>query len=262
MKNKVEVTLRHKRKDLTTDELWAAYHGGDMEARNALVTKYYPLVERVAKQVIKPLPSQVELDDLISDGVFGLFDAIERFDPSRGFKLETYAVMRVRGEMYDRLRAADWVPRSLRIRSKKIEAAMFDLEVDLGRKPTIEEISAFLDYDEDDTREAISLVLGSSIVGIDTPIQVDNESQDMNFSDVISDRNSDTSINHEYNELLEMFANFMSGLAQREKVIVVLYYCENKTLQQIGDILGVTESRVCQIHNKTLADLRKSCLLD
>jgi RNA polymerase sigma factor for flagellar operon FliA len=164
--------------------------------------------------------------------------------------------------MYDRLRAADWVPRSLRIRSKKIEAAMFDLEVDLGRKPTIEEISDFLDYDEEDTREAISLVLGSSIVGIDTPIQIDNQTQDMNFSDIISDRNSDTSINHEYDELLEMFANFMSNLAQREKVIVVLYYCENKTLQQIGDILGVTESRVCQIHNKTLSDLRKSCLLD
>jgi RNA polymerase sigma factor FliA len=244
----------------TLEQTWDKFREGDIEAKNALFEHYYPLVEKIARKLSKTLPSNVEVDDLIGDGVFGLLEAIERFDPSKGYKLETYAVSRIRGEMYDRLRAADWVPRALRTKAKKVDAASTEFELEHHRKPTDLEVAELCGLTEEEVREAISLVLGYSRVTIDASVNGVGETESISVYDTVGDSMSNTSENYDSVELMEVLARAMKRLTSRERVVMVLYYCEDHTLQKIGDLLSVTESRACQIHNRALLSLRSMCI--
>lgn len=246
--------------EIDLERTWNRYvKDRDDHSKNLLLAHYYPLVEVIAKRMAKNLPPNVEVDDLIGDGVFGLMEAIERFNPDKGFKLETYAVPRIRGEMLDMLRKADWVPRALRTKAKKVESSTHKLEAQLMRKPTLAEISEHSGLTEEDVHEAIALVLGYSRVTMDMAPMSDNDSA-VSMYEMVGDDSANTSENYDSTEFMDTLAEFMKRLSSRERVVMVLYYFEDHTLQKIGDILGVTESRACQIHNRALLSLRSMCV--
>jgi RNA polymerase sigma factor for flagellar operon FliA len=220
-------------------------------ARDHLIVHYSPLVKFVAGRIGAGLPSSVDSGDLISSGVFGLIDAIERFDPERGVKFETFAVPRIRGAIYDGLRQLDWVPRSVRSRARNVERAFSELEHKLGRGPTDEELAAHLRISEADLTKWLAAIASTTIGPLDRAIAAGAEPAAMEGpgsqapAAVIEDR-----------ELSFLMREEIKKLPEREKLVLSLYYDEGLTLAEIGDVLGVTESRVSQIHTKSVLHLR------
>ena len=230
--------------DRWVDELWKRYKAtGDLEVRNRLVVQYSPLVKYVAGRVRSGLPQTVEQADLISEGVIGLIDAIDKFEPERGLQFQTYAVPRIRGSMVDSLRASDWVPRSLREKKRDIERAQAALETRLGRTPSDREVADQLTISVGELRETYRKVSYTNVASIDE-LGVGDELLPM-----AADGSSDADLGP---ELLEA----VSQLSDRERVIVALYYFEGLTLAEIGQVLGVTESRVSQLHTKVTMTLK------
>jgi RNA polymerase sigma factor for flagellar operon FliA len=228
-------------------EKWIEFkRTGDIRLRNELIENYYKLVSYIASKIHRGLPAHVSKDDLISHGTIGLMDAVEKFDPNKGVKFETYATTRIQGSILDELRASDWVPRSVRSKQKQIEKQRLELEGLMGQSPSVSEIADGLGWENSE----VSKTLYSSypIMSINQNINSDEGAQ--SYAEQITtgdDGNSD---------LLFLLSHGMSlgiaGLEDKERAVVTLYYYENLTLQQIGVILGVTESRVCQIHSKAL----------
>ncbi len=220
-------------------------------ARDHLIVHYSPLVKFVAGRIGAGLPSNVDSGDLIGSGVFGLIDAIERFDPERGVKFETFAVPRIRGAIYDGLRQLDWVPRSVRSRARQVEKAFAELEHKAGRAPTDEELAAHLQISEADLTKWLSAIASTTIGPLDRAIAAGAEpsapdtAMSGSPSAVIEDRETSSIMRSEIKKLPE-----------REKLVLSLYYDEGLTLSEIGDVIGVTESRVSQIHTKSVLHLR------
>jgi RNA polymerase sigma factor for flagellar operon FliA len=238
-------------------ETWEHYRtSGDPAVREQLILHYSPLVKYVAGRVGSGMPSNVEHADLVSYGIFGLMDAIEKFDIDKGFKFETYAITRIRGAILDELRSIDWVPRSVRSKARRIEQAMQRLEHRLHRSPTDEELADELGVSGDELDEMLSSVSMTSIAALDDAFDV-GEGEKVTLKDTIED---DTMVSPEEHvddeEMRRLLRDAITRLSDREQTVLGLYYFEGMTLAQIGGILGVTESRICQIHTKAVFRLR------
>jgi RNA polymerase sigma factor for flagellar operon FliA len=240
-------------------ELWQRYKkDGDEKARERLVLAYSPLVKFVAGRMSSGLPAHIEESDLISYGLLGLIGAIERFDPDREIKFETFAVARIKGSIIDELRSLDWVPRSVRAKAREIEAAHAKLERTLGRTPTDEEVASELGVTDEEFQESLLQISNSSVVALDELWSVSDASGDqVSLLDTMKDPSAvDPARELGVSELKDRLANAISRLPEREKLVVALYYYENLTLREIGEVLGVTESRVSQLHTKAVLRLK------
>jgi len=246
-------------KAIELKDLWRRYKtGGDDRARERLVVAYSPLVKYVAGRLSSGLPSHVEEADLISYGLTGLVNAIERFDLARQIKFETYAIPRVRGAIIDELRSLDWVPRSVRARARGIERANAKLEHKLQRAPDDEEMSAELGISVEEFQAALVQISNSTIAALDELWSVSASSGDqVSLLDTLHDPDApDPERAVDATELKDRVAEAIARLPEREKLVIALYYYENLTLREIGEVLGVTESRISQLHTKAVLRLR------
>ena len=242
-----------------TQTLWLQYRkSGDQAIRDRLVLTYAPLVKYVAGRLGSGLPAHVDEGDLVSYGLLGLMGAIERYDPERDVKFETYAIARIKGQIIDELRAMDWVPRSVRSRARDIERAIGELEARLGRAPTDEEISGKLGMTTDELEESLSEISRSSIAALDELWTVSGSGGDqVALIDTIEDDTApDPQSSLSQTEMKEAIADAIARLPEREKLVVTLYYYEELTLREIGEVLSVTESRVSQLHTKAILRLK------
>jgi RNA polymerase sigma factor for flagellar operon FliA len=219
---------------------------------------YSPLVKYVAGRMSSGLPAHVDEADLISYGLGGLIFAIERFDLSREIKFETYAITRIRGAIIDELRSLDWVPRSVRARAREIERVNMKLEAKLQRAPTDEEMASELKVGLEEFHDALLQISNSTIVALDELWNVSDSSGDqVSLLDTIPDHGApDPEAVVDQGELRDRIADAIAALPEREKLVIALYYYENLTLREIGEVLGVTESRVSQLHTKAVLRLR------
>jgi RNA polymerase sigma factor for flagellar operon FliA len=238
--------------------LWDEFkRSGSAEARERLILHYAPLVKYVASRVATGLPASVEQADLVSYGMFGLIDALEKFEPARGNKFETYAIPRIKGAIIDELRAMDWVPRSVRFKAREIEKAYSDLESMLKRAPTEKEIAERLGVSVRELHDVINQISFVSVLALDELLSVGSDrGEQVSLLDTLADKATDPTTGLEGQETRGLLAAAINSLSEREKIVVTLYYFEGLTLAEIGDILGVTESRVCQIHTKAVNQLR------
>jgi RNA polymerase sigma factor for flagellar operon FliA len=246
-------------KAIELKDLWRRYKtSGDERARERLVVAYSPLVKYVAGRMGSGLPAHVDEADLISYGLGGLITAIERFDISREIKFETYAITRIRGSIIDELRTLDWVPRSVRAKAREIERANMKLEARLQRAPTDEEMASELSVSVEEFHEALLQISNSTIVALDELWNVSDSTGDsVSLLDTLPDRGApDPQALVDQSELRDRIADAIAALPEREKLVVALYYYENLTLREIGEVLGVTESRVSQLHTKAVLRLR------
>jgi RNA polymerase sigma factor for flagellar operon FliA len=222
------------------------------------VVAYSPLVKYVAGRMSSGLPAHVEEADLISYGLVGLISAIERFDPAREIKFETYAITRIKGAIIDELRSMDWVPRSVRARARELERANAKLENSLQRTPTDSEIAAELGITVDELNDSLIAISHSSMVALDELWSVSDSSGDqVSLMDTIEDPDApDPARSLDVGDLKDRIAESIARLPEREKLVIALYYYEQLTLREIGEVLGVTESRVSQMHTKAVLRLR------
>lgn len=236
--------------------LWQAFgEHRDQGLRDRLVLHYAPLVKYVAGRVGTGLPSHVEVSDLIQSGIFGLVDAIEKFEPERGLKFETYAMQRIRGAILDDLRAQDWVPRSVRSRARDVERALERLEAKLQRTATDAELADELELSTDDLRELFAQLQMTSVVALDDLIGFGTATASL-AETLPDDRAEDPIAALVDRDSRRQLAEAVERLSDRDRIVVTLYYFENLTLAEIGKVLGVTESRVCQLHTRAVLRLR------
>lgn len=243
----------------TLDELWRAYKAtGDERLREQLILHYSPLVKYVAGRVSVGLPPNVEQGDFVSSGIFGLIDAIEKFEPDRSIKFETYAITRIRGAMIDELRALDWIPRSVRQKARAVERAYGALEASLRRTPSEVEVAAEMGIPLEELHGVFGQMSLANVVALDDLLHVGSESGErLSLMDTLEDTTADNPVEiAEDRELRRLLARAINTLPDREKTVVTLYYYEGLTLAEIGQVLGVTESRVSQIHTKSVIQLR------
>lgn len=242
----------------TEEELWEEYkRTGDQRIREVFVHQYAPLVKYVAGKVAMGMPQSIEFDDLVGYGVFGLLDAIEKFDPSRDIKFKTYAVTRIRGAIYDELRAIDWVPRSIRQKAKELENAIGKLENKLGRAAKDEEIAEQLGIPISEFHQILLKLGSTSIVSLNDTWFPGDDNDKVSIMETIESRpelNPDTMVEKE--EVKKMIVRTIEELPEKEKKVLILYYYEDLTLKEIGEVLDVTESRVSQLHTKAIMRLR------
>ncbi len=241
-----------------TEALWRAYRAAPSKSlRDRLILKYSPLVKYVASRVSIGLPQSVEQADLVSYGMFGLIDAIEKFELDRGIKFETYAIRRIRGAIIDELRSIDWVPRSIRAKARAVETAFGSLEAEMGRAPTDTEMAKALDMSEPELLNVFAQVSFVGLVALDDMFTRNGErGESATLAESLPDRTAGPSALYEVEELRQALAGAINRMPEREKMVLTLYYYEGMTLAEIGDILGVTESRVCQIHTRAVLQLR------
>jgi RNA polymerase sigma factor FliA len=240
------------------EQLWADFKAmGDTRDRDALIVHYSPLVKYVAGRVAVGLPQNVDQADLVSYGIFGLIDAIEKFDLDRGFKFETYAIARIKGAIIDELRSIDWVPRSVRAKARNLERAYSKLEGQLHRTPTDSELAEELDLTESQLQQTYSHISFIGLVALDETLSgAGDRGESMSLGDTVADAGPGPVAAYEVEEMRQILADAINGMPEREKIVLTLYYYEGLTLAEIGQVLGVTESRVCQIHTKAVIHLR------
>jgi RNA polymerase sigma factor FliA len=242
-----------------TSALWREYGlKRDQATRDRLILTYAPLVKYVAGRLGSGLPAHIDENDLVSYGLLGLIGAIERYDPARDVKFETYAIARVKGAIIDELRAMDWVPRSVRARARDIERAIAELERKLRRAPTDAEIAAKLGVTESELGDSLNEISRSSIAALDELWTISSSGGDqVALIDTLEDEdapNPQEALSQ--TELREALSEAIARLPEREKLVVTLYYYEELTLREIGEVLGVTESRVSQLHTKAILRLK------
>jgi RNA polymerase sigma factor for flagellar operon FliA len=240
-------------------DLWADYKSnGTRDARERLILHYSPLVKFVAGRVAAGLPQSIEQSDLVSYGIFGLIDAIDKFDPGRGFKFETYAISRIKGAIIDELRSIDWVPRSVRAKARAIERAYSELENELHRSPDDDEVANKLDMSRGELAQTLSQISLTGLVALDELLQASSSDRQgsATVGDTIADGAHDPVEAYEVDEMKHLLADAINRMPDRERFVLTLYYYEGLTLAEIGSILKVTESRVCQIHTKAILQLR------
>ncbi|HEY9899711.1 MAG TPA: FliA/WhiG family RNA polymerase sigma factor [Pantanalinema sp.] len=239
-----------------TAELWKKYTTeGDRESREQLILQYAPMVRYVVGRLAVTLPATIDHDDLYGYGVIGLIHAIERFSPERGVKFETFAMTRVRGAIIDELRSQDWVPRSVRARGRELSAVISQLEGALGRHATEAEIAQAMGVSTDELAGMMAAAT-SPFLSLDELVQVGEDGQSLSWVDTMVDDRPGPSAQLEDREFREQLASAIDALPPREKQLLALYYHEGLTLKEIGQVLGVTESRVCQLHTQAALRLR------
>ncbi|HVE27061.1 MAG TPA: RNA polymerase sigma factor WhiG [Sporichthya sp.] len=239
--------------------LWRSYlESGDDAARERLILHYSPLVSRVASRVGIGLPSNVEIGDCTSYGMFGLIDAIEKYDPGRGVRFEPYAMSRIRGAILDELRALDWIPRSVRQKARTVERGYQALEARLHRSPTEAELAAELEVSVEDLQQTFSQISVVNVLALDELLAVaEDQPGAMSLGDTLADLDADDPVAiFESQETRALLLRAIGELTERERRVIHLYYVEGLTLAEVGEHVGVSESRVCQIHSKAMLALR------
>ncbi|MBK8333469.1 MAG: FliA/WhiG family RNA polymerase sigma factor [Acidimicrobiaceae bacterium] len=240
------------RRELDLEDCWQRWFDRrDPIARDRIIVHYSPLVKFVAGRVGAGLPNSVDAGDLVSAGVFGLIDAVERFDPARGVKFETFAVPRISGAVFDGLRSLDWVPRSVRSRAREVENAFQDLEGKMGRGPTDEELAVHLKISATEFQKWLASIASTTVGPLDRALVAGVEPRALT-----GDVPDSPAALVEEGEVKRLVKVELRRLPEREKLVLTLYYDEGLTLSEIGSILGVTESRVSQIHTKAVLHLR------
>ncbi|MBT8212017.1 MAG: FliA/WhiG family RNA polymerase sigma factor [Acidimicrobiia bacterium] len=250
-------TRVHERGEKEIQELWTTFkESADPKAREGLILHYSPLVKFVAGRIRSGLPKSVDPSDLISYGTFGLIDAIDKFDLERGFKFETYAVNRIKGAILDELRALDWVPRSVRAKAREIQRSLAELEHGLQRSVSDEELAEHMDMPLETLQNQLAEMSNLGFVALDELLNP-GERDSASVGDLLSDHRAlDPGGSFENAETRFVLADSIGRLSDRERLVVTLYYYEGLTLAEIGAVLSVTESRVCQIHTKAVMSLR------
>lgn len=241
-----------------SDREWARYwRFKTPELRQQLLDKYVPLVRNVATRMSMNFPRSVELNDLISTGIIGLIEAFKNFDPDRGVKFETYAVPRIRGAILDELRALDWVPRSTRAKSREIERAYLSLENQHGRKPELTELAKELNYTMEEMNLAIDDVSSTHIMSLDEVIYREDDNRQVLRIETIIDKETISILSDlEKKELKAFLSIAITRLTEQEKLVIALYYYEELTLKEIGEVMTISESRVSQIHTRAVMKMR------
>jgi RNA polymerase sigma factor for flagellar operon FliA len=244
--------------DPGTQSLWFEYQRThDKAVRDRLILTYAPLVKYVAGRLGSGLPAHIDEGDLISYGLLGLIGAIDRFDPTLDIKFETYALARIRGSIIDELRSLDWVPRSVRTRAREIERAIRELETGLERAPTDSEIATKIGITEDELEESLTNISRSSIAALDELWSISGDGDQISLLDTLEDPSGEKPADAlDETETREILADAIARLPEREKLVVTLYYYEELTLREIGEVLSVTESRVSQLHTKAMLRLK------
>ncbi len=242
-----------------THRKWERYaKSHSTRARDQLLLEYLPLVRRVAIRLIATLPRSVHLDDLISAGVVGLLSSLDSFDPQLGNKFETFAVNRIRGAMVDSLREMDWVPRSVRQKARQLERTIEELSQKLGHPPADSEIAEAMRLSVDDYRRLLRETNATILVSLDDSFPTEQGDAAM-LADLTADTGSLTSQERmEERELRDIIVQRLKELPAQEKLVLALYYYEELTFREIGEVLNLTESRVSQIHSQAVSDLRSS----
>jgi RNA polymerase sigma factor for flagellar operon FliA len=229
---------------------------GSLLTRAEVVHKYLHLVKYVAGRVSMHLPSSVDINDLINDGVFGLLDAIEKYDQSRSVKFETYAVTRINGAIIDALRSLDWVPRTIRQRARELERAYEELEMRYGRAPTDQELAAHMDLSPRELARTVKAARGTTLVSLEELLP-NQSGEGLALADTLKDEESDVARDLEHDEVRSELERSVESLPPQERIVIQLYYFEGKRLREIKTALGVSESRVSQIHSAAVARLKK-----
>ncbi|TFG58359.1 MAG: RNA polymerase sigma factor WhiG [Spirochaetales bacterium] len=239
-------------------EMWIAYKKSkDPKIRDMFIKQYAPLVKYVAGKVAIGMPHNVEYDDLVGFGVFGLLDAIEKFDPDKHVKFKTYAVTRIRGAIFDELRSIDWVPRSVRQKTREIEEAIHKLESSFGRAVSDHEIAKEMGIELEDFQKLMLKVSGTSILSLNDVWYSGDDNDKVSIADSIESHPSlNPDIIVEKEEIKRVIVDSINELPEKEKTVLVLYYYEDLTLKEIGQVMEVTESRVSQLHTKAIMRLR------
>lgn len=244
--------------DPVEQDWWVFKAGGDRLVRERLILRYAPLVTAVAGRVGMRLPAMVEQADLVSYGMFGLIDAIEKYEPGRSVKFETYASARIRGAIIDELRAMDWIPRSVRTKARAVDRAYAELESELHRVPTEGEVAARLQMEVRELRAIFTQLSTVNVAALDELLGAGDDRGDrLSLLDTLGDdRTPDPENSFEAQETRFLLARAIDQLGEREKLVLVLYYYEGMTLAEIGRVLGVTESRISQMHTAAMLRLR------
>ncbi|TDJ71722.1 MAG: FliA/WhiG family RNA polymerase sigma factor [Planctomycetota bacterium] len=250
--------------ELPTEEIWAHYQtarrGGPKQneklerIRNILMERHYPLVKYIAERLLQTLPKSIELDDLISAGLFGLMDAIRGFDPSRGIKFKTYCTTRIRGSILDQLRSQDWVPRLVRLKAGRIEKALQRLTGEYGREPTHAELAKTLEMDHAELSKEITSASAKAMYSLSDKWEDRDDDNSMEKVDVLEDKKSIDPIGELHRR--DMMRYITRSLTHKERFIIEQYYQVGHTMREIGEMLALTESRVCQIHSNVMGRLK------
>lgn len=237
------------------DDVWLDYKKyGTEELRNLLIVRYLPLVKYISERLLMSLPKSIELEDLQSAGVFGLMDAIDGFDLERGIKFKTYCTTRIRGSILDELRSQDWVPRLVRLKAHQISKAEQSLEVELGRAPTAFEMAKKLGVSLDEYGNLKDASSARTIFSLSEKWDDNDDDDSLSKIEILEDSNGvDPAENMSQKDVLNAITR---SLSKKEKLIVIMYYYEGLTMREIGDILNLTESRVCQIHSNVMSKLK------
>lgn len=255
-----EETLR----DLTTEEIWELYHKKAKETgprskeiepyRNSLMERHLPLVKYIAERLLQTLPKSIELDDLISAGLFGLMDAIRGFDPERGIKFKTYCTTRIRGSILDQLRSQDWVPRLVRLKASKIDKALNRLTAEYGREPTHNELAEAMEMEPDELTREMDAASARSMYSLSEKWEDNDDEGSGEKIEVLEDQQAKDPIQElNQNDLLGYMTR---SLTPKERFIIEQYYRAGHTMREIGEMLNLTESRVCQIHSNVMDRLK------
>ena len=255
-----EETLR----ELTTEEIWELYHKKAKETgprskeiepyRNSLMERHLPLVKYIAERLLQTLPKSIELDDLISAGLFGLMDAIRGFDPERGIKFKTYCTTRIRGSILDQLRSQDWVPRLVRLKASKIDKALNRLTAEYGREPTHNELAEAMEMEPDELTREMDAASARSMYSLSEKWEDNDDEGSGEKIEVLEDHQAkDPSQELNQNDLLGYMTR---SLTPKERFIIEQYYRAGHTMREIGEMLNLTESRVCQIHSNVMDRLK------
>ena len=250
------VATRKKAKDdPEIQRVWVEFKSnGDKNLRNRLIERYLPLVKYVAERLLAKLPQNIELDDLMSAGIFGLMDAVKGFDLSRGVKFETYCTTRIRGAILDELRSLDWVPRIVRNKAHKIDGTWRELEAELGRAPTDVEMADRLGLSPQEFEDMLREASAATMVSLTEGSKDEDDSRSLRKIDLLEDKKGiDPEMSLRKKEVAEYITR---GLSRKERLIILLYYYEELTMREIGATLDLSESRVCQLHSRIITRLR------
>jgi RNA polymerase sigma factor for flagellar operon FliA len=250
--------VRRRRKWEVTARDWARYQKfGTEEMRQKLLNQYVPLVRNVATRMAMGFPRSVELTDLINTGAIGLIEAFANYDPERGVKFETYAVPRIRGAILDELRSLDWVPRSTRAKGREIDKAVTSLENELGRQPGVPELARHMKLTLEELNKSLDDVSSTAILSLDEVIYPDDDNRQVPRIETVEDSSCHTILGGiEKGEMRSFLVVAMDRLTAQEKLVIALYYFEELTLKEIGEVMSISESRVSQIHTRAVMKLR------